>query len=380
MRVCIVSNESSTWGALICSIKRRSAIQIQLFSDLHSIRFSDFDLVVYAGFLPATVVREFQVPAECKRHDIPNSVEYQFVRALPYEESTDLNYWEYIRLPVDSQDKSYCIRAAAVTQQPFQEQIESLQQLGIKIDQFYLTPLFFSEQYFPNANKYAPPRKQEIINYFATENILEFHEFIQECNLNQLSDPVIQINLFIAKQYLCSVNGKSDLYMSRNMQQAYLHPLRCHTLKQINLFLCSILLLVICIMTFKHFSYSYQIYSQLKTQNKTLSQRIRELQRETLRVNEEVQLLQRYDELNPGHPDLRPVLLEITQKIPSYMWIDSFRFSNGTLELSVKSEKDDINFYKNLKEASRYKLVNLRKNRATQGKTEYSVTLKVETL
>ena len=62
------------------------------------------------------------------------------------------------------------------------------------------------------------------------------------------------------------------------------------------------------------------------------------------------------------------------------MWIDSFRFSNGTLELSVKSEKDDINFYKNLKEASRYKLVNLRKNRATQGKTEYSVTLKVETL
>ena len=133
-------------------------------------------------------------------------------------------------------------------------------------------------------------------------------------------------------------------------------------------------------MTFKHFSYSYQIYSQLKTQNKTLSQRIRELQRETLRVNEEVQLLQRYDELNPGHPDLRPVLLEVTQKIPSYMWIDSFRFSNGTLELSVKSEKDDINFYKNLKEASRYKLVNLRKNRATQGKTEYSVTLKVETL
>ena len=87
MRVCIVSNESSTWGALICSIKRRSAIQIQLFSDLHSIRFSDFDLVVYAGFLPATVVREFQVPAECKRHDIPNSVE---LRLAPKTGQLDL--------------------------------------------------------------------------------------------------------------------------------------------------------------------------------------------------------------------------------------------------------------------------------------------------
>ena len=62
------------------------------------------------------------------------------------------------------------------------------------------------------------------------------------------------------------------------------------------------------------------------------------------------------------------------------MWVDSFRFSNGVLELSVKSEKDDINFYKTLKDASRYELVNLRKNRATQGKTEYSVSLKVEAL
>ena len=104
------------------------------------------------------------------------------------------------------------------------------------------------------------------------------------------------------------------------------------------------------------------------------------LQKEAQRVNGEIQLLQSYHELNPGHPDLRLVLREISQKIPSYMWVDSFRFSNGVLELSVKSEKDDINFYKNLKEASRYKLVNLRKNRATQGKTEYSVTLKVEAL
>ena len=42
---------------------------------------------------------------------------------------------------------------------------------------------------------------------------------------------------------------------------------------------------------------------------------------------------------------------------------------------SVTSRRDKIGY-----SASRYKLVNLRKNRATQGKTEYSVTLKVEAL
>lgn len=380
MRICIISHESSAWGAVSCTIKKHRAVQSQFYSAPDMIRFSDFDLIVYIGFFPTAIVREIQIPAECKQRDIPNSVEYLFVRMLPHGDPAEPNCWEFIPLPAKQKNDPHSIRAASVSPAAFQEQVENLQQRGVKIDQIFLTPLLFCDQFFPDAGKYAPPRKREIANYFSAEQVPGFHEFIGECSQNQIVDPILQINLFIARQYLCAVDGKANLYMNSGMLPEKLRPSRCYALKRINFALCSILLLCIGILASRHFNHSRQIYSQLKNQNKVLAQRVRMLQKEAQRVNGEIQLLQSYHELNPGHPDLRLVLREISQKIPSYMWVDSFRFSNGVLELSVKSEKDDINFYKNLKEASRYKLVNLRKNRATQGKTEYSVTLKVEAL
>ena len=184
----------------------------------------------------------------------------------------------------------------------------------------------------------------------------------------------------MARQFLCAADGRMDLYMSPGMQTEELRPARCRTLTRINLFLSLFLIVCICALAARNFKQSWNVYEQLKRENQHLSRQIKDLQKKTLHANNEIQLLQRYDELNPGLADLRPVLQEISQKIPSYMWVDSFRFSNGMLDLSVKSEKDDINFFKKLKEGVCYKLVNLRKNRTSHGKTEYSVTLRVEDL
>ena len=378
MRVCIISHESAVWGAVSCSIKKHRAVQSRFYSDPDEIPFSDCDLIVYVGFFPTTIVRKIQIPAECRQRDIPNSVEYQFVRMLPHDDPAAPDCWEFIQLPAKQKNDPHTIRAASVSQAVFQEQIENLRQRGVKIDQFFLTPLLFCDQFFPDSDKYAPPQKQEIVNYFSTEQVPGFEDFSRECAQNQIVDSILQINLFVARQFLCASNGKTNLYMSSGMLPENLRPSRCHTLKRINFTLCGILLLCIGIQTYRHINHSWQTYSQLKKQNKVLQQQVRQLQQETLRVNQDIELLKHYYEVNPGHPDLRPVLREVSQKIPSYMWVESLRFANGVLELSVKSEKDDINFYKNLKEASRYKLVNLRKNRAMQGKTEYSVTLKVE--
>lgn len=377
MRVCIISHEASAWAGMTSLIKKGKVEQVCCYSCLEDINFSDIDIIVFVGFVMTTVVRELQLPAESRMRDLPGSVEYQFVRQLPFD-TTESPYWEFIPLPRKSKVEPYPIRAAAVSVCEHQKQMELLNQRGVKIDQFFLTPLLFCDQFFPGSDKYAPPQKQEIVNYFSTEQVPGFENFSRECAQNQIVDSILQINLFVARQFLCASNGKTNLYMSSGMLPENLRPSRCHTLKRINFTLCGILLLCIGIQAYRHINHSWQTYSQLKKQNKVLQQQVRQLQQETLRVNQEIELLKHYYEVNPGHPDLRPVLREVSQKIPSYMWVESLRFANGVLELSVKSEKDDINFYKNLKEASRYKLVNLRKNRAMQGKTEYSVTLKVE--
>lgn len=377
MRVCIISHEVSVWAGMTCLIKKGKAEQVCFYSCLEDIKFSDIDITVFAGFVTTTLVRDLQLPAESKVRDLPGSIEYQFIRQLPFD-TNELPYWEFIPFPKKSKADPYQIRVAAISACEFQKQVELLNQKGVKIDQFFLTPLLFCERFFPGADQYTPPRKREIANYFTTEQVPDFREFIRECTQNQITDPILQINLFIAQQYFCAVDGKTNLYMNAGMLPENLRPSRAHVLKRINCILCSLLLLCIGILAYRHFNHSWQTYSQIQQQNKVLLQQVRQLQQETLRVNQELELLKHYHELNPGHPDLRPVLREISQKIPSYMWVDSFRFSNGVLELSVKSEKDDINFYKTLKDATRYKLVNLRKNRATQGKTEYSVSLKVE--
>lgn len=379
MRICIISHESTHEGALCFTLRKRACVQAALFHDLQQIHFAEFDLVIYTAFLPATVVRELQIPASCKRKDIPGSVEYQFVRALPLDADAE-SCWEFLRFHFPRENMTIPIRAAVVSTDVFQEKIQELKQRKAQFDYFLLPQLLFDKQFFPGCEHCVPPRKQEILNYFNENDVPGFPEFKRECSQRQISDPAIQTSLFMARQFLCAVDGRMDLYMSPGMQTEELRPARCRTLKRINLFLSIFLIVCICALAARNFKQSWSVYEQLERENQRLSRQIKDLQKETLQANNEIQLLQRYDELNPGLADLRPVLQEISQRIPSYMWVDSFRFSNGMLDLSVKSEKDDINFFKKLKEGVCYKLVNLRKNRTSHGKTEYSVTLRVEDL
>ena len=143
MRICIISHESSAWGAVSCTIKKHRAVQSQFYSAPDMIRFSDFDLIVYIGFFPTAIVREIQIPAECKQRDIPNSVEYLFVRMLPHGDPAEPNCWEFIPLPAKQKNDPHSIRAASVSPAAFQEQVENLQQRGVKIDQIFLTHFFF---------------------------------------------------------------------------------------------------------------------------------------------------------------------------------------------------------------------------------------------
>ncbi len=377
MRICVVSQEASVWAALTCSIKKHRAVQRIFCTDPGAVRYADCDLIVFTGFIGTTVVREFEIPGECRQRDIPGAVEYQFIKMLPYEDSSEKTAWEFLLFPRKKRNEPFSVRAAVVSATELSRQLEPLRQRDIRIDQVALTPIFFSKFLFSGAERYGPPRKQEIIRYFSSESVPGFDDFTKECVQNGILDPALQINLFITQYYFSHYHHDCVFYMNSEMNPEPLRPQRCIRLKRLNFALCAILLIVVVTLICRKFSFSYGVYSALATRNQELAQTVQKLQRENQKVNEDIQLLKRYYELNPGNSDLRPVLQEITRKIPSYMWVDSLRFSNGILDLSVKSSKDDINFYNNLKDATHYKLINLRKNRALQEKVEYSVTLKV---
>lgn len=233
MRVCIISHEASVWAGMTCLIKKGKAEEVCCCTSLEDINYSDIDIIVFVGFISTTLVRELRLPAESKIRDLPGSVEYQFVRQLPFDTS-ELLYWEFIPLPRKSKEDPYPIRAAAVSRCEYQKQVELLNQRGVKIDQFFLTPLIFCEPFFSNSAAYAPPHKQEIVNYFTKEKVAEFSKFVAMCKQHQILDQVLQINLFMVQQYFCQTQGRSTLYMSEGMLHEQLRPTRCRQLKRIN--------------------------------------------------------------------------------------------------------------------------------------------------
>lgn len=181
-------------------------MQTALFHDLQQIHFPEFDLVIYTAFLPATVVRELQIPATCKRKDIPGSVEYQFVRALPLETDAE-SCWEFLRFHFSRENMSIPIRAAVVSTDVFQERLLELNQRKIQFDYFLLPQLVFDEHFFPGCKSCSPPRKQGILNYFNENAVPGFLEFKRECSQRQISDPAIQTSLFMARQLHIKTDG-----------------------------------------------------------------------------------------------------------------------------------------------------------------------------
>lgn len=60
MRICIISHESSAWGAVSCSIKKHRAVQSRFYSDPDEIPFSDCDLIAYISFFLQRLFARFK--------------------------------------------------------------------------------------------------------------------------------------------------------------------------------------------------------------------------------------------------------------------------------------------------------------------------------
>lgn len=173
------------------------------------------------------------LPTGSKNKDFPTIIEYQFIRTLPWD-ATDSKYWEYVQLSRKQKDAPFPIRAAAVSHTVYQERLEMLNQKGVKIDCFILTPLLFFDELFPGASASFPPTRENITAYFQNTTNHDFAEFARLCNEHQIADPTLQINLYMALRFFQTCDAGRALYMCPEMLPDQLHPARCRTLKRIN--------------------------------------------------------------------------------------------------------------------------------------------------
>ena len=332
-----------------------------------------YEYIFYIGFLPRITTRELIPDAAMKRRDLLDFVRMNFVQDLPVE--ADSVWWQFRELA----GETHKVRAAAIDKNEYSKITEILAANEIKIDDFILAPLLLSEDIFEGISDYDESDIDSFHEYILKHCASDFHIFSTGIDPDKTLSLRQHLTLFAAIQFLEKSKESRKIYSCPDMVPSELVPVRCRTMARIN-HIALIITAVLCMAAlFSHFRESYDKYSQIENENRELSKKLGILQKQNMQANLQRQLLKRYIEQRAGISNLEFVIQELTQRIPSYMWVTTFRLSNQIIDLNISSSKDDSNFYATMNGGRLYILKNLSKNNKRSQKTDsIDYTVKIE--
>lgn len=373
MHFCLVVIEQQKIYALTFRVKHGTVTDSVFINDLSSLSYTSFDHVIFTGFFPGVIRRELEIPRQVGRRELPFSVQYKFVQNLPMDPN-DV-WWEYWVSNFNDSKLEYKICAASVEKNEFIKQLDLLNQNNIKIDKCILSSLLISSDIFPGIEKYGPPTPENFLAYMQQEKTDEYDKFVLSLgdDISLSAKSAFWVLLAFIKNGGCV----DSVAMCDGMIPRDFQPVRYKFLRKINLILMLFAVIFASVVLVERSNRSYTHYEMIERQNSELREELKELQSRNLLLGTEEKLLKEYRDLNAGYGNLEDAILEATQKIPSYMWAKALRLSGNTLEITLESSKDDVNFYNTMKAGKLYELKNLRKNKIRGENYDYTVTLEL---
>ncbi len=373
MRICLITIEQKQGLAFAFQFKRKAVSDCILHSDLSTLNYASYDHVILTGYFPGVIRRELEIPRQISRRELPASIQYKFVHNLPVDPN-DV-WWEYrIENPRESKSE-YKICASSIEKNIFTEQLNFLNQNNIQIDKCILTPLLISGDLFPGIEKYFPPTPENFMAYLQQIKPDEYDKFVLSSK-EDISLPV-RLAFFAFLAYVQKSGNIDSIVAHENMVPRSIQPVRYRFVRKINLVLMLFAVLFASVVLIERSNRSYAHYEIIERENSDLRNELKELQTKNFHLAGEEKLLKEYQDLKAGYVGLEDVILEITQKVPSHMWVKALRFNNNTLELTIESSKDDINFYNTLKNGKLFELKNLKKNKIRGESFDYTVSLEL---
>ena len=369
MRVCAVYHRNDGFSFIEYNLRNNEILQI----DEKKVLDSDFDHYILSGFYSSCIVREITVPRQVKRRDIPDAVLNEFFSKLP----TTSVFWQYQIISSATKTEDYVIRCCAINKDTFSPILKKLTESNIKLDSVIFSPLMLSDAVFPEISNYGSPTLKNFKNYTKKYLNDEFDTFCSKHPLTN-SDEDMQLSLFATIRYLAHSKEWSQVHNPPDLLPETVKPTRFQKLHKLNVLLITATIFFISSIAYKQYQYSNNEYKHIKQQNSQLKNELKELRLKLGQVNNKVALLESYDELNAGNALFALSFCELTEKIPPHMWAKSFRMVNNSINLTLESSKDDVNFYNVLKGGKHYNLVNLRKSRAEKNKFNYTVTVEAK--
>ncbi len=366
MQTEIISLDGDVRGSIVLKGKN-SSVHTSEVQTKHEM----FELVIVIAFLSDCIVRDIILPGDLKTKDIANAVQFKFVNSLPVDSPGIV--WQYRLIQKD--EKGYHIRAAAIEQDIHTKLLEQIKENHILADEIILAPLLLTEDIFPGITEYGPPRLANFKDYLDHEENEAYRRFAEQAKLSM--ENLNSCSLFAMYKYCEKEKNIGKIKNLDEMVPVKLRPVRYKMLRRLNVFILLIALALCCVIVYNQWDRSYKKFKYLEQENRILTEQLKVLHKQSLKMAENEKSLKAYEDLQSGYPGLENVLLEITSKIPSHMWVKTFRYSNGLLDIAVESKKDDVQFYNIMKEGKLYELTNLRKNKGRDEQVEFTITMKL---
>lgn len=372
MRLCLIAFHETKGYVLLVQVKRK-CLDFAVHAEWSAPDCLFCDHILFTGFLPTVITRNFALPRQVGRKELTGSIQYKFAQNLPV--APEDIWWEYRILNAKEKDADYRVRAASVDKDEFKKHMMLLRQNNAEIDQCILTPLLLEEELFPGISQYGPPLLENFAGYVHEKKAAEYENFIKSLK-TELPESV-SLSFFALVCFIEKYGKTDSIIPCSGMVPDDIRPVRYRSLRRLTLALAILTMIFAAALLVERGKHSYVHYQKIEQENDALRKQLRGLQAENFRLTAKEKMLNEYRDLKAGYAELENLLLEITQKIPSYMWVKSFRLSGNSVEMMVESSKDDINFYNTMKRGALYELKNLRKNKGRGDGFDYSVTLEL---
>ena len=125
----------------------------------------------------------------------------------------------------------------------------------------------------------------------------------------------------------------------------------------------------------KHQNFQAQ-FSRLRPVTNQLNNELKQAQSRFGKLSTEKELLEQITAQRLNLSPILPDLLELTKKLPDYMWVTNYLQNGEMLDITIEAGKDEPNFYRLLADSKRFKIVNLRKSRGANETVIFYLKLK----
>jgi Tfp pilus assembly protein PilN len=203
-----------------------------------------------------------------------------------------------------------------------------------------------------------------------------FNDFLRTLPENAQGRDEVNSILFLVIEYLKCKGIEKSLLESKKMIPDYMKPRRHRFLKNLYWFTAAASIVIAVAFGIRHSSKSYAEYSNLKSYNSRLETELTSLKKEHAILLKKETQLKKLLESTPGCPHILHILSDMTRKIPSYMWVTSFNSSGDILNITLSSDKDSTDIYRQLSSAKSFEVINLRKRKTYNKKFAYYIKLR----